>query len=52
MFWNDLAVDVTVQMNTTQLWLQALKAMAPKMTARMALSGRGKSMTLNVTVEE
>jgi hypothetical protein len=33
MFWNDLATDVTVQMNTTQHTI-ALKAMAPKMTAQ------------------
>ncbi len=33
MFWNDLATDVTVQMNKTQHTI-ALKAMAPKMTAQ------------------
>jgi hypothetical protein len=47
MFWNDLATDVTAQMNTTQHTAMkaqhtamqhtqhiALKAMAPKMTAQ------------------
>jgi hypothetical protein len=33
MFWNDLATDVTAQMNTAQHSI-ALKAMAPKMTAQ------------------
>jgi hypothetical protein len=34
MFWNDLATDVTAQMNTTHYTI-ALKAMAPKMTAQI-----------------
>ncbi len=33
MFWNDLATDVTAQMNATQHTI-ALKAMAPKKTAQ------------------
>jgi hypothetical protein len=37
MFWNDLATDVTAQMNKTQHTI-ALKAMAPKMTSNLRMS--------------